>query len=276
MVGRNASIDLHVHSVYSDGKLTPGELARRAAERNVVALAITDHDTMAGAEEKRSACAQAGIECVMGVEISCEHRGGEAHILSLFADPASQAVARIDEIGAARERRMELMLERLDKMGIHLEKDELEVGDGNIFGRPHLARALVAKRVVKSVNEAFARYLYDDGPVYIPKVRLTAAEGIDLAKRLGGVAVLAHPGVSGLVEYLDEFLDAGLEGVEAHHPKHGGETVAKILRFCREHGLAVSGGSDFHAPGDGPDIGAANAPVDLLEPLRRIAAGKGG
>ena len=270
---KNASIDMHVHSTYSDGSFTPDAVARRAADHNVVALAITDHDTQKGTEEKRLACGRVGIECVVGVELSCEYDGSEAHIVSLFADPASPAAAKIEELGRARERRMELMLERLDGLGFHLEMSDLEVGDGNIFGRPHLARALVAKGLVQTVNEAFARYLYDNGPVYIPKVRLTAEEGINLAKSLGGVAVLAHPGVSGLAGKLDAFAEMGVQAIEAHHPKHGGETVAKILRFCREKGLAASGGSDFHSPGDTPEIGSANAPVDLLEPLRQRAAG---
>ncbi|MCC8180763.1 MAG: PHP domain-containing protein [Planctomycetes bacterium] len=265
------SIDLHVHSTYSDGVLSPRQVAERAAQKRVVALAITDHDTMAGCDVKQAACAAVGVECVIGVELSCEFEGRETHILSLFADPASPHIGRVEEIGRARKKRMTDMLDRLDAMGIHMELSELQVGDDDVFGRPHLARALVAKRIVKSVNEAFARYLYDDGPVYIPKLRLSAPEGIDLAKRLGGVAVLAHPGVSGLLSSLDALADIGMEGIEVYHPKHGGETIAKLLRYCRERGLAASGGSDFHSPKDTPDIGSSRAPVELLEPLRQLA-----
>jgi predicted metal-dependent phosphoesterase TrpH len=150
--------------------------------------------------------------------------------------------------------------------------DDLPVAADGVYGRPHLARALVEKGIVRTVNEAFARYLYDGGPVHIDKDRLTAAEGIAMAKELGGVSVLAHPGVSELIPCLDEFVAMGLDGVEVYYPKHGDETIARLLRFCRERNLLASGGSDFHSPGDGPEIGSTRTPVDLLEPIRRLAA----
>ncbi len=273
---KNPSIDLHVHSVYSDGRLTPEELAARARLNNVAALAITDHDSMSGAADKRAACLRHGIECVDGVEMSCELDGRETHILSLFANPDSEWVGRIGEISEFRQERMQRMLDKLAAFGIKMNLVDLPRAPDGVYGRPHLARALVEKGVVKSVNEAFARYLYDGGPVHIPKRRLPAAEGIDLAKRLGGVAVIAHPGVSGHVREMGRLADLGLDGVEVYHPKHAGGTIAELLRFCRERGLLVSGGSDFHGPGDGPDIGAAKVPLDLLEPLRQMAAGRKG
>lgn len=271
-MARNTSIDLHVHSLFSDGRLPPAELAELAVRHNVTALAITDHDTMSGSGEKLEACLRHGIECVIGVELSCELNGSEAHILSLFADPDSPAVSRIGELSHSRYSRMEGMLERLEKMGIRIAMDDLPVAADGVYGRPHLARAMVEKGMVKNIGEAFARYLYDSGPVHIDKHRLTAQEGIALAREMGGVSVLAHPGVSGWLGSLDAFVEMGLDGVEVYHPKHGGETIAKLLRYCRERNLLVSGGSDFHGPGDGPDIGAARVPVDLLEPLRRLAS----
>lgn len=273
---KNLSLDLHVHSTYSDGRLTPEEVAIRAARNNVVALAITDHDTMAGAVEKMAACGRHGIECVIGTELSCELDDRETHILSLFANPDSPYAARIEIMSDFREKRMIAMLEKLADLGIRMDLADLAVAEDGVYGRPHLARALVARGVVKSVNEAFARYLYDGGPVHIAKTRMTAAEGICLAKKMGGLAILAHPGVSGLIGDIDELAAMGLDGIEVYHPKHGGETVAKLLRYCRERGLLVSGGSDFHAPGAGADIGAANVPLDLLEPMREIAAGRKG
>ena len=268
---RNLTIDLHVHSSYSDGRLSPDELAERAAKNNVTALAITDHDTLSGAADKADACLRHGVEYVAGVELSCELDGREAHILSLFADPDADAAGRIGELSACRSKRMAAMLDKLGRLGIHVNMADLPVAADGVYGRPHLARALVARGVVKSVNEAFARYLYDSGPVHIAKTRLGVGEGIDLAKQMGGVAVLAHPGVSGLLGDLDYFVEQGLDGVEVHHPKHGGETVAKLLRYCREKGLLASGGSDFHSPGDGPDIGSAMVPTDLLIPIRELA-----
>ena len=269
---KNRTVDLHVHSTYSDGRLAPGDLAALAWKNNVSVLAITDHDTMSGSAEKAAACEKYGIECVQGVEISCQLNGSEAHILSLFADPDSPELARIDDLTVSRKRRMEQMLEKLARLGIRLTMDDLAVEADGVYGRPHLARALVAKGAVKSVNEAFKRYLYDSGPVHIEKTRFTVEEGIDLAKRLGGVSILAHPGVSGWLGNLDAFVRLGLDGVEVYHPKHRGETVATLLRYCKEKSLLASGGSDFHSPGDGPDVGSVKVPVDIIEPLRRLAA----
>ncbi len=270
----NSCIDLHVHSNFSDGRLSPEDLAKRAFHNNVTALAITDHDTLQGGEEKALACRAAGIECVQGVEISRRHEGREAHILSLFADPESTAACYLLGLGEARAQRMQGMLEKLARLGINIGMNELGSNRG-VVGRPHLARALVAKGIVKNVGEAFGRFLYDDGPVHIPKKRISVADGIDLAKKMGGVAVLAHPGVSKLIACLDELRSYGLEGVEVHHPKHGDETIATLLRYCRLHSLLVSGGSDFHAPGESPDIGSGRVPRDLLEPLRERAARNG-
>ncbi len=273
---KNKTVDLHVHSSYSDGRLAPAELAAIAARNNVAVLAVTDHDTMAGAEEKAAACAAHGIECVQGVEISCELDGREVHILSLFADPASPALARIGGLSVSRRRRMEQMLDKLADMGIRLDMADLPVDEGGVYGRPHLAAALVAKGVVKDVKEAFRRFLYDAGPVHIQKTRLSAADGIAVAKRLGGVAVLAHPGVSGWLNNLDDFTALGLDAIEVYHPKHSGEAVARLLRYCGDRSLLVSGGSDFHRPGDGPDIGSVKAPLDIIDPLRQLAAQRKG
>ena len=273
---KNQSVDLHVHSVYSDGKLPPAELAALAEKHNVSALAITDHDTLAGADEKLAACREREIECVAGVELSCELDGRETHVLSLFCDPGSRHAGRMEDVSRSREQRMQLMLDKLAGLGVRLELSDLAAGDEGIYGRPHLARALVQRGVVKSVGEAFARYLYDGGPVCVEKRRLAAAEGIAIAKDLGGAAVIAHAGVSGLLEDLDRLAEMGLDGVEVYHPKHDGGVVARLLSYCRGRKLLVSGGSDFHSPGDGAELGSAKAPPDILEPLRELAAARKG
>lgn len=261
------TMDLHVHSNYSDGRLAPDELAARARHNNVTALSISDHDTLDGHEDKARACREAGVINVPGVELSCQLDGREVHVLSLFADPLSPWTDRLQELGRAREKRMHAMLDNLARLGIKLEMADLP-SEAGVVGRPHLARAMVAKGVVKTVSEAFGRYLYDDGPVHTAKLRFSAQEGIDLAKSLGGAAILAHPGVSGLLGSLDLLRRLGLDGIEAYHPRHGGETLASLLRYCREADLLVSGGSDFHAPGESPDIGSQKTPLDLLDPLR--------
>ena len=271
---KNKTLDLHVHSSFSDGSLPPEDLASRAVKNNVTTLAITDHDTMAGAAEKAAACKRYGIECVFGVEISCALGEREVHMLALFADPDSPHAKKMQGMSDFRKTRMIAMLEKLEEIGLKITLEELPVGEDGVYGRPHLARAMVEKGFVKNVSEAFGRYLYDGGPIQIPKHRMTADQGIALARQMGGVAVLAHPGVSNLLDDLDTLVEMGLDGIEAYHPKHGGETIARILRYCNERKLLVSGGSDFHSPGDGADIGGAHVPLDLLEPLRATAMGR--
>ena len=261
-------VDLHVHSVFSDGKLTPAELAGRAADKGVSALAITDHDTLDGAEEKITACKAAGIECVIGVELSCELAGRETHILSLFANPASARVDELAELKKQRQNRMSAMLERLSQRGIFISLEELPTAENGIYGRPHLARALINRGIVKNINEAFGQFLYDHGPIHIPKVRLTAKRGIAFAKELGGLAIVAHPGISGLIPELDTLRDYGLDGIEVFHPKHSSENIAKLMKYAAENKLAVSGGSDFHSPGEGYDIGASRVPFEVLTKLK--------
>lgn len=267
-------VDLHVHSTFSDGSLSPEGLAGLAAKKGISALAITDHDSLEGWEEKKTACAAAGIECVCGVEISCEESDKETHILSLLADPFSPARKRLDQLRHEREHRMLSMLGKLREVtGIEIGMADLDARQAVSIGRPHLARALVARGVVKSVSEAFYRYLRDNGPIYIQKTRLPAAEGIALAKELGGLAILAHPGASGWLDGLDRFVEYGLDGVEAYHPKHDQDTVGRLLAYCRDRNLAWSGGSDFHSPGDGPDIGAPGVSYEALSRLRERRGG---
>ncbi|MDR3210556.1 MAG: PHP domain-containing protein [Planctomycetota bacterium] len=264
------SIDLHVHSTFSDGKLSPKELVERAVRNRVVAMAICDHDSLSGAEEKEAACASAGVECVPAVEVSCSHQEYEVHVLGLYVDPFSPWRKKLDAISQAREGRMLAMLNKLSSLGMPIKREDLPL-DSFAIGRPHLARALMEKRYVRSVSEAFARFLYDDGPVYVKKTRLEAEEGIDLVHRLGGVAILAHPGVSNLLDRLDILKSLGIDGIEVYYPNHEGKTVTKLLRYCSEQGLLVTGGTDFHAPGESPEIGSLRVPTDLLKLIRERA-----
>lgn len=265
-------VDLHTHTNFSDGRLDPEELVEEAVWHGLSALALTDHDNVEGLERFQAACRQKGVEGVDGVELSCEHEGREVHIVGLFIKPSEAFCALLDSVKRERELRMEKMLSRLSEIGIEIPMEEVPQEAGRSFGRPHLARALVERGVVRNVGEAFARYLGDQGPAYVAKSRFAVRMGIDLVHEIGGISVLAHPGASGLVDRIPDFAALGVMAVEAPYPKHTPEEERKVRALCAQHGLLVSGGSDFHGNGDGRDLGQPPIGYAVLEALKERLA----
>ncbi len=267
--GGGRTVDLHTHTYFSDGSLSPEELVEEAMWRGLSAVALTDHDSVEGLPRAQAASTQAGLELVPGVELSCAYEGRELHLLGLFIAPTPALTNRLTRMRAGREKRMLEMIERLTAMGIKIDPAELPRSPDGAIGRPHLARLLIAKGVVHSLGEAFARYLGDNGPAYVPKQRFAAAEGVAMLQEAGGVVVVAHPGASGLLDDLPALADLGIDGCEAYYPRHAREDEARIVRFCLERGLAVCGGSDFHGNDEGPALGVPRVGYEVLEGLRK-------
>lgn len=261
-------VDLHTHSRYSDGKLTPDELVEEALYKGLSAIALTDHDTMGGNAEAMAIGHARGLEVVPGIELSCEMEGLEVHILGLFVAPADPLLSRLEEIRQARETRMQAMLDKLHDMGIELTMNDIPQVTGRSFGRPHLAQALVNRGLVRSISEAFARYLGDSGPVYVEKERFTIPEAINQIRDCGGLSFVAHPGVARVFPHLPEILKLGIDGVEAYYPKHSPAITREIEEFCGRHDLLVCGGSDFHANGEGPTLGVPPISTEILATIR--------
>ncbi|GHS94285.1 PHP-like protein [Planctomycetales bacterium] len=240
-------IDLHIHSTASDGVLRPLEVIEEAQWRGVSAVALTDHDTVDGVAEALAAGRDKGIEVIGGVELSCQYRNHqEAHIVGLLLEPEAYLLSTLTHLRQSRGERMNKMLAKLAKLGILVNYDELKVDERQSPGRPHLARALVKRKIVSNVGEAFERYLGDYGPVYVERERLSVPEAVELIKTAGGVSILAHPGPSGLLNCLDDFRDLGVQGLEAYYPHHSPELRRQLLDYCGAHHLLASGGSDFH------------------------------
>ncbi len=245
------AVDLHTHSTASDGSDTPADLVRRAAQIGLSAVALTDHDTQEGIAEAREAAAHAGIELIPGVELSLEHRG--MHLLVLFLEPGEGPLQdRLGELQAGRKRRNERIVESLRgfDMDITIEEVQAEAGDGSV-GRPHIAAVMVRKGYVPDITAAFDRYLKEGGPAYHPRPRLTPAEAIHLARRSGGVPILAHPHTleltdSELDRLLGELAELGLVGVESIYSTYGPDQRTHLTEMARRHGLLASGGSDYH------------------------------
>ena len=250
----NAPIDLHAHTTASDGTLTPAELVNLAHESGLVALAITDHDTVGGVEEACRAGERMGIEVVTGVEISAEFSPEEMHVLGYFVDPESADLQEtITWVQRSRRERNPAIAARLNELGIPLTMEEVaEYANGGLIGRPHFAQALIARGVVESTQEAFDRFLKPGAPAYVAKVKLEPALAIEGIHKAGGVAVLAHPrqlemkNDEELFKLVGSLKDSGLDGVECYYSNLPRGVTATYMDMARKFDLAITGGSDFH------------------------------
>ena len=270
------AIDLHTHSLRSDGALSPADLVKRAAARGVTIQAISDHDTLAGVAEATATGRQLGVRIIPATELNTESEWGDAHVLGYFIDPEDAALEeRLRWLRANRGRRIELMVEKLNALGYGVDLARvLEIAQGGALGRPHLAQALFEKGYVSTYDEAFNTLIAKNAPAYVARVGLTPFEAVTLVRKHGGVPSLAHPGtVIGLDEVLPKLVAVGLAGIEAYYGEHSPEMTARCLDLARELDLVPTGGSDFHGRGyHGADLGGVFVPpetIELLESRRR-------
>jgi predicted metal-dependent phosphoesterase TrpH len=269
-------IDLHSHTDSSDGQHPPEELVRLAHLAGVRCLAVTDHDTVAGVARARAAGEVLGVEIVAGIELSAELNRREVHILGHFVRPDDPQLMKLSEgLRHERRRRMEQMVAKLVALGIPMTLAEVErqAGSDNL-GRPHLAQALLERGLVSTVKEAFDRYLGDGRPACVGRERLPTAEAIALIKRSGGVATLAHPGLSKVTEHeIQQLAREGLQGLEVFHTDHNPSTRQKYQSIAEQLGLVPTAGSDFHGERVAPRrmLGSANMSRDAFERLRGAA-----
>ncbi|MBN1885799.1 MAG: PHP domain-containing protein [Candidatus Krumholzibacteriota bacterium] len=273
-----APCDLHLHSFHSDGILSPAELVRRARGAGLAAIAIADHDTIAGQAEAIEAGGREGVDIVTAVEFSLIEAERDIHLLGYCVDPADGPLSTaLAELAAARIERARVIVEKIREAGVDISFDDVRAlaGRGSI-GRPHVARALLRAGAISSFYEAFARYIGPDGPAYVPKRVLALETVVELVHGAGGVAVWAHPGRMVNDEpLLGRLLAAGVRGLEATHPNHNNTTVALIVAATERFGLVATGGSDFHFDeAMKADIGESTVPYRIVEELRRLAGGR--
>ena len=273
-----APCDLHLHSTYSDGTMSPEELVSYAGAIGLSAVSITDHDTVNGQAEALEAGRRCGIDVVTGIEFSIEEEAASIHILGYCFDHENRALAAgLEDLAGSRVTRAEQIVRKLAERGISIAFEEViaEAGRGCI-GRPHIARVLKRRGHVSSVSEAFTRYISDTAPCHVPKKVLPRAEVIRLISNAGGVAVWAHPGWNiKRTDMVERLIASGVRGVEVWHPNHTERMRKDILELARERGLACTGGSDFHfIELIEADIGEVAAPGESVSVLRRVAAEK--
>jgi predicted metal-dependent phosphoesterase TrpH len=270
-----ALIDLHLHSRFSDGTYGPEELAAQAQRCELAAIALTDHDSVEGCPETARACAAAGIEFIVGTELTAEQDGNELHILGYCMDTGNtRLLAQIATFQAVRQNRIREMVARLNKLNVRLSADAVfALANCKAPGRPHVARALVAAGLCRSLDEAFERFLKKNRPAWVPKFKMSGAEALDLIHQAGGVAVLAHPGLNRTDEVIPGLVEAGMDGIECFHTKHSTATTALYLKLADRLHLLVTGGSDCHGLNKGqPLIGTVQVPYHHLEKLKARAA----
>lgn len=270
-------IDLHSHTSASDGQHSPDELVALAAAAGVTTLSVTDHDTVAGIERSRQAAQARGLRLVPGIELSAFVARREVHILGHFIDPSNPRLASFSQrLRAERRRRMEQMVERMQRLGFPVSMREVEAlaGDAQL-GRPHLARVLVERHWVVDTQEAFDRFLGDGKPAHVDRFRLEGVEAIELIHGAGGTATLAHPAVSRVDRVqLAALKQAGLDGVEVQHSDQDLATQQRYLAFARELDLVPTAGSDFHGEKVAPHrhLGTASMDPAAFAVLERRAA----
>lgn len=274
-------IDLHVHSTASDGAYHPSEVVQLARDHALDVIALSDHDSAEGIRPALAAASELGgtPEVLAGIELSAEDEAADRHILGYLFDPDDAGLAAFTrELRESRVRRVEQMVSKLNALGVPLEvADVLALTKGGAAGRPHVARALLHRGVVTTLEDAFTRYIGDDGPAYVPHHRVSPSEAIALIHRAGGVAILAHPGrYADYRPILDALIPLGLDGLEVYYPDHTSALVRELRAVARKHGLLMSAGSDFHRrEGDGTTRLGRVQPDDaagLIKALKERAA----
>jgi 3',5'-nucleoside bisphosphate phosphatase len=247
-------IDLHVHTTASDGLLAPDAVVARARGAGITVLSVTDHDTTAGLRAAHAAAQDAGITLIDGIEITAIEAERDVHVLGYFFDPTDAGLLTfLAEQREDRMRRVREIVERLDAVGLSIDPAPLFAAarDGaRSIGRPHVADALVAAGHAVDRSDAFDRLIGSQGCAFVPRRGRTAAEVVAVIRAAGGIASLAHPGITRRDDLIPSLAAAGLTALEACHSDHDAQTQARYRALAAQYGLAITGGSDFHTDGD--------------------------
>jgi len=265
------AVDLHIHSTFSDGTLTPQQIVQVALDKQLTAIAISDHDTISGVVPAQYAAAGTELQVLPAVEISTTVDGRDVHILGYFIDlQHAGLLQKLQAIRDARQQRARQIADKLEILGISIDFEKLleEAGPDSI-GRPHIANRLAREGHVADSRQAFARYLRRGGSAYVERYQLAPCEAIELVIAADGLPVLAHPALDGAEQHVDSLIDCGLQGIEAYHIIHSPAQTRRYIAMAQNKGLLITGGSDSHGP-EGPipvEIGAVDVPDEYAERL---------
>lgn len=272
------SIDLHIHSYFSDGTCSPEELIRLAQKNRLTAISITDHDTVAGIPDAFYAALNSGVEVISGIELSVVFDDLHLHLLGYFFDYNDSDLNRkLHILQNARDQRNSEIIRKLNSQGINISVEDIKkISQTGQTGRPHIAKALCQKGVVHNFDEAFEKYLKKGACAYVSRFVFSAAEAIDMLKKAGGLTVLAHPAqiASSFAEkqtLIGRLVDLGLDGIEIYYPAHTPKIRKNLKKIAKRYDMVISGGSDYHGhvrPGTGlAGRGNVFVPSELLQKM---------
>jgi 3',5'-nucleoside bisphosphate phosphatase len=267
--------DLHVHTTASDGVNSPEEVIAKAVKRGLAGFAITDHDTVDGIEPARQFIENHNIDIdfIPGIELNTDYGQDEVHILGYFINHREQSlINKLNEIRLERFQRAEKMVAQLQALGCNINIEQVgQLAQGDLIGRPHIARALCKEGYALSEQEAFGKYIARGRPGYVPRYKFSPSEAIELIKQNGGVSILAHPGLIKDAATINEIIAMGLDGLEVYYPEHSIEQEYGFAKLARQNHLVKSGGSDFHGRGSGKtreQLGASGIDGDMMRQIR--------
>lgn len=274
--------DLHIHTNFSDGVLTPQQVLEVAALKKLKGISITDHDTVDAIKICENLSHTYGIDFIPGVELSTEYKGSEIHMLGYYIDYNNNELLEVlNVLQSQRFDRLNKMIDKINKLGYEISLvDVLELAgsDYNSLGRPHLARTLIKKGYFESMPEVFNKLLGAGMPGYVERFKFNVEDAIKTIKKFGGVPVLAHPGLIRNIDYklevlIDELVTYGLEGIEVYHTDQTNETSSFLTKMAYKHNLVITGGSDYHAPSPSRQlsIGSKGVLNFEVEKLKKVA-----
>ena len=272
------SVDLHIHSCYSDGIYTPEQIAKTAKEKGIKCISITDHDSIAAQYIVNTEYNNKDLKIIPGIELSTEYKEMELHILGYFMDIDNNELQELaKELNTQRIKRVEDILFKLNKYDIKLDIEDLAIDIDATVGRSHVANAMVKKGYFDNYKSAFKNFLIQGKPGYVKGFRLNYKDCIDVINKAGGVAILAHPGqIYRKIEVeniLKELRCFGLKGIEVYHPSHSQGDINKFFNLSKKYKLCITGGSDYHGKALGYDnlsIGSYGLNEEYLEKFIKI------
>lgn len=271
--------DLHIHTHFSDGVFSPKKVVEYSKSKGLCAIAITDHDCCSGIAPAINIGKVLDIEVIPGVELSAELEEENIHIIGYFIDWKNEAfLNKLEEISKARQERAKKILKKLKDCGMDISEEELfEFSGPGSVGRLHIARLLLKQGHISRIEEAFRKYIGNNGPCYVKNFRLSPKEAMDMIKGIGGVSVLAHPKTintrnSSMEDVVKGLVKDGLQGIETYHSDHKTKDEDRFKELAGRYNLLISGGSDCHGFGKKEAlIGTVKVPYELVEKLRQAA-----
>jgi len=268
--------DLHIHTNFSDSTSSPEEIVAQAKEKNLSCIAITDHDTVDGIQPTMDIAAENDIEVISGIELSTFINGKDVHMLGyLFDFKDMDFIKHLDNVQNSRIERMKEMIGKLDQLGMKgIKLEEVcDLAKSKAVGRPHLAQIMIEYGFVRNIKEAFDKYLASGCPVFVDKFKQHPYEGIEMIRKIGGVAVLAHPMVTQVDELIPSLVEAGLGGIEVYYPNTGKNIIQYYEGIAKKHNIVATGGSDAHGMAKrNTYLGHTTVPYEVVEQLRAAKA----